>query len=110
MLAELARGGASFFPQVHEATGGGYPGETLEALWSLVWRGLVTNDTLHALRAYLSKPETKRGKRVHEQGAFRSRRTTPPTAQGRWTLVAARRIGALLRRRRHGATRWRSSC
>jgi ATP-dependent Lhr-like helicase len=89
VLAELARGGAAFFAQVHEASGGGYPGETIDALWSLVWRGLVTNDTLHALRAYLSKPETSRGKREHVQGAFRSRRTTPPNAQGRWTLVAA---------------------
>ncbi len=89
VLAELARGGAAFFAQVHEATGGGYPGETIDALWSLVWRGLVTNDTLHALRAYIVKPETSRGKREHVQGAFRSRRTTPPNAQGRWTLVAA---------------------
>jgi ATP-dependent Lhr-like helicase len=88
VVAELARGGAAFFAQVHEATGGGYPGETIDALWSLVWRGLVTNDTLHALRAYIVKPETSRGKREHVQGAFRSRRTTPPNAQGRWTLVA----------------------
>jgi ATP-dependent Lhr-like helicase len=79
-----------FFAQLHEAVGGGYPGETVEALWDLVWRGLVTNDTLHALRAYLAKPETSRSsKRVHNQTAFRSRRTTPPSAQGRWTLVPA---------------------
>jgi ATP-dependent Lhr-like helicase len=90
VLAELARGGALFFAQLHEAVGGGYPGETVEALWDLVWRGLVTNDTLHALRAYLAKPETSRSsKRVHNQTAFRSRRTTPPSAQGRWTLVPA---------------------
>ena len=34
------------------------PGETIDALWSLVWRGLVTNDSLHALRAYTARPET----------------------------------------------------
>ena len=89
LLAQLARGGAMFFAQLHEAAGGGYPGETLDALWSLVWRGLVTNDTFHALRAYVSKPSTARQtKRQHNTPAsFRSRRTTAPSAQGRWTLL-----------------------
>ena len=88
ILAQLRRGGAMFFAELHEALGGGYPGETVDALWSLVWRGLVTNDTLHALRAYLEKPESSRSsKRIHNQASFRSRRTTPPSAQGRWVLV-----------------------
>ncbi len=88
LLKELARGGASFFAPLHEAVGGGYPGETLDALWSLVWRGLVTNDTFHALRAYAAKPSSaKPAKRQHNVPVFRSRRTTPPTAQGRWALV-----------------------
>ena len=52
VLAELARGGAAFFAPLHDALGGGYPNDTVDALWSLVWRGLVTNDSLHALRAY----------------------------------------------------------
>ncbi len=90
ILAELTRGGAMFFAQLHDAIGGGYPGETVDALWNLVWRGLITNDTLHALRAYIEKPETSRSaKRLHNQPAFRSRRTTPPSAQGRWTLIPA---------------------
>ena len=88
LLAQLARGGAVFFAQLHDAVGGGYPGETLDALWTLVWRGLVTNDTFHALRAYVAKPATSRpAKRQHNLPAFRSRRTTPPSAQGRWSLV-----------------------
>ena len=88
ILAALTAGGATFFAQLHAATGAGFPGETVEALWSLVWRSLVTNDTLHALRAYIAKPETSRSsKRQHNQPTFRSRRTTPPSAQGRWTLV-----------------------
>jgi ATP-dependent Lhr-like helicase len=87
MLSYLTTNGATFFADLHEATGDGYPGETIDALWSLVWRGLVTNDTLHALRAFTAKPETRSSKRVHNQPAFRSRRTTPPSAQGRWTLV-----------------------
>jgi ATP-dependent Lhr-like helicase len=89
LVAELAKGGAMFFAQLHEALGGGYPGETLDALWSLVWRGVATNDTFHALRAYVQRPTTQRNpKRAHNtSGNFRSRRTTPPSAQGRWALL-----------------------
>jgi ATP-dependent Lhr-like helicase len=91
LLEQLERGGAMFFAQLHDALGGGYPGETLDALWTLVWRGAVTNDTFHALRAYTSRPSGRQPKRAHSSGAqvasFRSRRTTPPSAQGRWTLV-----------------------
>src|ERR1700678_4113080 len=52
---------------------------------------MVTNDALHALRAYCARPaaSAKHRKRVHPQSGFRSRRTTPPTAQGRWALNAA---------------------
>jgi ATP-dependent Lhr-like helicase len=88
LTEQLARTGAAFFTQMHDAVGGGYPGETLDALWSLVWRGLVTNDTLHALRAYVARPASSRQpKRQHNLPSFRSRRTTPPSAQGRWSLV-----------------------
>jgi ATP-dependent Lhr-like helicase len=89
ILDQLSRSGAMFFAQLHEAIGGGYPGETIDALWSLVWRGLITNDTFHALRAYVARPaSTRPAKRQHNLPAFRSRRTTPPSAQGRWALVA----------------------
>lgn len=91
--------GASFFQQVHEGVGSGYPGETLDAIWSLVWRGLLTNDALHALRAHCEPAARgKRAKRVHRQAGFQAgfragftsrRRTTPPAAQGRWSLNAA---------------------
>jgi ATP-dependent Lhr-like helicase len=89
----LGRNGASFFQLLHDGIAGGYPGETIDALWSLVWRGLVSNDSLNALRAYCDKPastrSTKQTRRVHNQQGFRSRRTTPPTAQGRWGLNTA---------------------
>jgi ATP-dependent Lhr-like helicase len=89
----LGRNGASFFQPLHDGIGGGYPGETIDALWHLVWRGLASNDSLNALRAYCNKPgtarSTKQTRRVHNQHGFRSRRTTPPTAQGRWALNAA---------------------
>src|SRR6185503_12076765 len=52
VLDALRSQGASFFGPLHEAVGAGYPGETVDALWNLVWHGLVTNDTFHALRAF----------------------------------------------------------
>ncbi len=94
LIAVLESTGASFFDPLHQAVGGGYPGETIEALWSLVWRGLITNDSLHALRAYIARPESARTPRRLQTGAvFRSRRTTPPTAQGRWSLLPIRTRG-----------------
>jgi ATP-dependent Lhr-like helicase len=91
LLAVLEATGASFFEPLHQAVGGGYPGESIDALWSLVWRGLVTNDSLHALRAYIARPDTARTPRKAQTGAvFRSRRTTPPTAQGRWSILPLR--------------------
>jgi ATP-dependent Lhr-like helicase len=82
--------GASFFTAVHEACGGGFAGDTVSALWNLVWKGLVTNDTFTALRAFTAPPEKRDRRTARRQAAFRSRRTTPPAAEGRWTLVSAR--------------------
>jgi ATP-dependent Lhr-like helicase len=93
IVAYLQAHGASFFQDLHDGVGGGYPGETLEALWSLVWKGMLTNDGMAALRAYCERTSAnssrKPARRVHQQAGFRSRRTTPPTAQGRWALNAA---------------------
>jgi len=91
LLSVLESSGASFFDALHQALGGGYPGETIEALWTLVWRGLITNDSLHALRAYIARPDSARAPRRLQTGTvFRSRRTVPPTAQGRWSLLPSR--------------------
>ena len=90
LLAVLESTGASFFDPLHQAVGGGYPGETIDALWSLVWRGLVTNDSLHALRAYIARPESARTPRRSQTGAvFRSRRTTPPDCARPLVVTAA---------------------
>ena len=86
ILAWLVRNGASFFAPIHEGVGGGYPNDSVDALWSLVWRGLVTNDTLHPLRAYTTTPE--RGRRAARAAGFRSRRLVPPSAEGRWSAVS----------------------
>ena len=92
ILEHLQSHGASFFQDLHESIGGGYPGETLGALWNLVWKGLLTNDGMAALRAYCERTAAssrKPAQRISQQPVFRSRRTTPPTGQGRWALNAA---------------------
>jgi ATP-dependent Lhr-like helicase len=85
IVAYLHRQGASFFGSIHDAAGGGFPQETVDAIWDLVWKGLLTNDTMHALRAYSSPPE--RSRRQARGITFRSRRLVPPSAEGRWTVV-----------------------
>jgi ATP-dependent Lhr-like helicase len=88
ILDVLRSRGASFFAPLHEAAGGGYPAETVDALWALVWRGLVTNDTFHALRGYTRARVTRRQtRRTRSVQGFRSRRLAPQSAEGRWTLV-----------------------
>jgi ATP-dependent Lhr-like helicase len=109
ILDWLARNGASFFDAMHGAAGGGFSGETVDALWSLVWRGRVSNDSFVALRAFTASPQ--KGERRHAAGvAFRSRRLIPRKAEGRWTLVppsplsATERMTAVVRQllARHG--------
>ncbi len=89
IVAHLEKNGASFFNAVHDASGGGYPNETVDALWNLVWRGAITNDTFHALRAFTRPPE-RRSRRPQPGRSFRSRRVAPPSAEGRWSLVSDR--------------------
>jgi ATP-dependent Lhr-like helicase len=82
----LGEHGASFFAAIHQGTGEGFPQETVDALWDLVWQGLVTNDTLHALRALIRPSDTRASRRTRGP-SFRSRRLIPPTAEGRWSVV-----------------------
>ena len=90
ILDYLGEHGASFFSAIHEGTGGGFPAETVDALWNLVWQGLATNDTMQPLRAYARTEDTRSPKR--SRGVpFRSRRLVPPRAEGRWSVVATRR-------------------
>ena len=79
ILEHLRARGASFFSAM-QADLGGFPGELIDAVWDLVWKGALTNDTFHALRAY-TRPKQPRG------SGFRSRRVAPPSTQGRWSLI-----------------------
>jgi ATP-dependent Lhr-like helicase len=87
-LEYLREQGASFFAAIHKGTGEGFPQETVDALWELVWAGAITNDTLHPVRAYI-RTEDKRAARRGRPQPFRSRRLVPRTAEGRWSVIAA---------------------
>jgi len=90
ILDVLEARGASFFGPLHEAVGGGYPAETVNALWALAWNGLITNDTFQVVRAFTqATPPSRRNRRRMEPAAFRSRRLVPASAEGRWALLHA---------------------
>jgi ATP-dependent Lhr-like helicase len=101
ILAALQKSGASFFADLHIAAGGGFPNETQEALWELVWTGLVTNDTVHPLRAFLRHDDTARPRASGSDGQpgspdflrrFRARTGAGSASQGRWSLVSSRAV------------------
>lgn len=84
ILSHLSGAGASFFPDIYEAGGGGDPNAVVDAIWDLVWDGALTNDTFAAMRAYLKK------RRVSpRRGNLPS--ATPAHAAGRWYLTASLR-------------------
>jgi ATP-dependent Lhr-like helicase len=90
----LSQGGASFIATIQAAIGG-FPGDTRDALWELVWSGQVTNDTFHPLRELRRTKETKREKGGNLVGAppgspellRRLRSRSGATGQGRWSLI-----------------------
>ncbi|HEY6533029.1 MAG TPA: DEAD/DEAH box helicase, partial [Acidimicrobiales bacterium] len=113
----LVERGASFWPElvaaVHEAGAPYDDAGVLEALWSLVWAGLVTNDSMAPLRSLVAsggrrKAGSRRstGPRANAPGRAAASRSVgrrpnlgrpsvgslsrlgPPSAAGRWSLVA----------------------
>jgi ATP-dependent helicase Lhr and Lhr-like helicase len=91
----LARQGASFFSEIHAACGGGFPGDTVDALWELAWAGRITNDTFYPLRKLFRPDDRKRKQESFENerpgspGYLRRLRSRTSTgqAQGRWSLI-----------------------
>ena len=77
ILEHLAQRGASFFTELLAAAGAATEREVLDALWDLVWVGLVTNDTFAPLRALALRGERRRPGRA-----------APSAAAGRWSRVA----------------------
>ncbi len=89
LLDHLTTRGASFWADLYTAAGGGAPEEVVQLLWDLVWAGLVTNDSLHPLRALVGGVSSRpaRGGRARRPGRVVTR-AGPPAAAGRWSLVA----------------------
>jgi len=89
-LRELLSGhGAQFFADMALQTGV-FPADLVTALWDMVWRGEVTNDTFAPLRSYLRGAEKNRSqntRRSTRSPIFRSRRIGPPGSEGRWSLL-----------------------
>ena len=80
IIQYLSEQGASFFAEMSQAIHGAGRDSLFEGLWSLVWKGLVTNDTFAPLRAFGERPAPHR----------RRGRNAPPLATaGRWSLVSS---------------------
>jgi ATP-dependent helicase Lhr and Lhr-like helicase len=79
----LSSRGASFFPAIHQALGG-MPADALDTLWNLVWKGVVTNDSFHPLRAFV-RPAAEQRRRRRATGI--TRLDVPAAGVGRWSLV-----------------------
>ena len=92
VLARLERAGASFWGELVQAVqdaGQPYDDATVVgALWDLVWEGLVTNDSLAPLRAFLRGKAPARAPGRRRPAVGRLSRLGPPAAAGRWSLVA----------------------
>src|SRR5258705_2159410 len=90
ILDHLREHGASFFSAIHEGTGGGFPAETVDALWNLVWQGLVTNDTMQPLRAYTRTEGTRSPERSPRAAVPLPPLRAPPTPGPLSPLARAR--------------------
>jgi ATP-dependent Lhr-like helicase len=115
VLEALAGGGALFFRMVSDRVAGLLDGpvptdaEVADAIWDLVWAGLLTNDTLGPLRVLLGggqqrraaaparpAPRPRPGRLAGSGGRYSfgrpsmPSRTGPPTVSGRWSLLPAR--------------------
>ena len=121
VLVALGSGGAFFFRQLSDAIGRFgeleqpvADDELVEALWGLVWAGLVTNDTFAPVRALLaggrsahraSRPTPRsrmlRGRAALPRASSAVLRSGPPSVAGRWSILpvpdddATRRAHAL---------------
>ena len=100
IIQVLEQRGALFFAEIHPLCGSGFPGETLDALWELVWSGLLTNDSFDALRHWMRPSDSKRASHAEIAGVLpgspeylrrlRSRESAGGPGQGRWSLVESR--------------------
>ena len=112
ILTTLGTGGGYFFRQLADSVGSQDDGELVDALWDLVWSGLVSNDTFAPVRSLVAGGKTAHSTRRAAPRARLHRgralprpslpsRQGPPTVSGRWSIVpvadtsATRRAHAL---------------
>jgi len=98
IISLLQSRGALFYSEIHAACGG-FPRDTIDALWQLAWAGQITNDTFHPVRDFLRAADSKRARaEANDQlpgspeylRRIRSRKSTGGPAQGRWSLISQR--------------------
>ncbi len=85
IVETLKARGAVFFHDI-VASAGTFPPDVAEALWQLVWKGQVTNDTLIALRSRMQGTPTPTRERRARIRTARVPRSIPGT-EGRWSLL-----------------------
>ncbi len=112
VLEALSGGGALFFRMLSDRVAtvldGQFPtdAELADAIWDLVWAGLLTNDTLAPLRVLLGgqprraagparaaprpRPGGVSGRRYSFGRPSMPTRAGPPTVSGRWSLLPGR--------------------
>ena len=81
LVTHLEQRGASFFPDLYSSAGGGDPDDVANALWDLVWCGVMTSDSIGALRAFTRKRHSRPTSRRQLPS------TTPTHGAGRWYLT-----------------------
>ncbi|MHB1211390.1 MAG: ATP-dependent helicase [Candidatus Nanopelagicales bacterium] len=105
VLDVLRPGGALFFRDVSDRLGpavGAVPDrELVEALWALVWSGVVTNDSWSPLRARIDGRRPTRPAPARRRPALPSR-SGPPAASGRWSVAPGGHVAPAERARAVG--------
>jgi ATP-dependent helicase Lhr and Lhr-like helicase len=80
----LRQRGASFFTEL-VAAARAFPPDLLETLWSMVYAGELTNDTIAPLRTRVGQAKAK--ERPQRPRVVRTRTQLPPGSEGRWSLL-----------------------
>ena len=84
LRAHLRQHGASFFAELVARTRA-FPPDVLETLWSMVFAGELTNDTLAPVRSRVALAKAK--ERPGRARVLRPRAHLPPGSEGRWSLL-----------------------
>ena len=106
LIAVLGSGGGFFFRQLADAVGADDDRALADALWRLVWTGLVTNDTFAPVRGLLTAGGAHRTSAPTPRARLRAgslsrrsiaasvqadrtarARANPPRAAGRWSVL-----------------------